>query len=801
MTNYSYTNPSYTFTETFTGGDEVQIATFFPFSYEKMDAYVDDVNSSEWATKTVLGQSEQARDIDLLTITNTAVPVGEKKVIYIIGRQHSAETSSSHMLEGMIDFLISDDLWAEGFRDHYIWYIAPMINPDGVYLGNSRADSSGNDLNRDWGNSDSNEINLVRANIQSVDTAHSVDMFIDWHSQMNDDRWYNFVYSPSGNTFFSILSTWTDFGSQSEGSSTSCEPDSCTARAWATSEGLFMFGFEPTPHLYTWTEESLNEQGKLTAFAINEYFGMFPPSTVLLDDGFEDSTFDINWNDNGATNWLRNISYVHSGVASARAQGSNYSEGPITTDDLDASDAISIKIDLWFRNSGADSGEVILYCYNGSEYIEIADFFDLGPPSEWVHYTETITDSQFFKSNFRIRADADMSSSSEYFRLDDVLITKQTCNGYALTMDVNAPDGGTTDPPVGAYCYTGNELVNISATAYAGCQFDYWQGDVNDINSATTTVLMDEDQEVIAHFLPVIPEGLLADNEIGASSNSDDLILNSAGQDWYESRNDVPALLTLDESDVGGNNTKKAALKNYSISNNVYMTQEFKQSQSSTFDISYEIYIDKIADDSTYDRTAFVFLGDDSEGTNGPVSTSTERFAFLCFYDSTPGDSGDDLEIRAREYNTPAQPWAETSTWTQVASGLSYDRWYTIKIIADIAEGVYDVYVDGVLEANDVSKYEDYSSASVTHIAFSAGSSAKGDFYVDDVISPAYDADNCSAANLDGSDPVNFNDLAILAIHWAETGWDIVGDIDKNRVVNFNDLDRLRDQWLTNCNQ
>ena len=32
------------------------------------------------------------------------------------------------------------------------------------------------------------------------------------------------------------------------------------------------FVFEPTPHLYTWTIDSLNTEGVNTAFAIGEYF-------------------------------------------------------------------------------------------------------------------------------------------------------------------------------------------------------------------------------------------------------------------------------------------------------------------------------------------------------------------------------------------------------------------------------------------------------------------------------------------------------------------------------------------------
>jgi hypothetical protein len=149
-----------------------------------------------------------------------------------------------------------------------------MVNPDGVYVGNSRADFEGNDPNRDWDNNDTVEINMVRNSLESINNEYGIDMFVDWHSQMDDDSWFNYVYSPPGNGFFDILSKWTDFDDQ-YAVGTSCRRDSCTARGYATLRlGLFTFVFEPTPHLTSWTEESLKQQGKYTAFSIDEYFGM-----------------------------------------------------------------------------------------------------------------------------------------------------------------------------------------------------------------------------------------------------------------------------------------------------------------------------------------------------------------------------------------------------------------------------------------------------------------------------------------------------------------------------------------------
>ncbi|MBW2275395.1 MAG: hypothetical protein JRG96_19180, partial [Deltaproteobacteria bacterium] len=292
LTSHSYASPVYTVTQTFTEND-VQIATFFPYSHERMSSFVDTVSGSEWAAKAILGPSHQFRDIDLLIITNPAIPIGNKKVIYIIGRQHAAEAAGSHMLEGLIEFLVADDVYAAGFRDNYVWYIVPMVNPDGVYAGNSRANSEGNDPNRDWhpSNTDTVEVNLVRNDVAGRNAAYGIDMFIDWHSQMNDDGvWENFMYAPSGNLLFTTLSDWTAFDDQ-ETPGTSCSFSSCSSRGYATLYlGLLYFNFEPTPHLASWTEESMRAEGRYAAFAINEYFGLFEGPLLLIDSGFEASS-------------------------------------------------------------------------------------------------------------------------------------------------------------------------------------------------------------------------------------------------------------------------------------------------------------------------------------------------------------------------------------------------------------------------------------------------------------------------------------------------------------------------------
>lgn len=53
-------------------------------------------------------------------------------------------------MQGIIDYLTSQTEEADFLRTHCIFKIFPMLNVDGVVLGNYRCGLEGNDLNRKW---------------------------------------------------------------------------------------------------------------------------------------------------------------------------------------------------------------------------------------------------------------------------------------------------------------------------------------------------------------------------------------------------------------------------------------------------------------------------------------------------------------------------------------------------------------------------------------------------------------------------------------------------------------------------
>ena len=72
-----------------------------------------------------------------------------------------------------------------------------------------------------------------------------------------------------------------------------------------------------------------------------------------------------------------------------------------------------------------------------------------------------------------------------------------TTQTYTLTTGVSPSDGGYISPPVGQY--EAGIQVTLIATPADDYTFDYWEGSASG-TSATTTIIMDSNKSVTAHF-------------------------------------------------------------------------------------------------------------------------------------------------------------------------------------------------------------------------------------------------------------------------------------------------------------
>ena len=79
-----------------------------------------------------------------------ATPYHKKKCMYITARLHSAETHGSQIMKNIIHELVTKSESYDTVLSNYVIKLVPLINTDGVTIGNSRSSLVGLDLNRRW---------------------------------------------------------------------------------------------------------------------------------------------------------------------------------------------------------------------------------------------------------------------------------------------------------------------------------------------------------------------------------------------------------------------------------------------------------------------------------------------------------------------------------------------------------------------------------------------------------------------------------------------------------------------------
>jgi hypothetical protein len=129
---------------------KVWLARFYPYTLSQLVAYLLQIEPSPFVQWEVIGQSAHNRPIHMLTITDFNHSNSEKKQIWMHARSHPAETGSSFLLEGLINFLISDTRDAMAARSNLIFHIVPMHNVDGVVDGNDRSTPDSLNLEVMW---------------------------------------------------------------------------------------------------------------------------------------------------------------------------------------------------------------------------------------------------------------------------------------------------------------------------------------------------------------------------------------------------------------------------------------------------------------------------------------------------------------------------------------------------------------------------------------------------------------------------------------------------------------------------
>jgi hypothetical protein len=151
-TDYYYLSWKMEFTHE---NDTCYFSHCYPYSFSSLLAYIDTLENKKFINKETLCQTLAGNPCPLITITNFDTSEGhwsQKMGVVFTARVHPGETNSSWMMQGILQYLTSDHKHAKYLRNHFVFKIVPMLNPDGVIVGNYRTSLSGVDLNRIYRN-------------------------------------------------------------------------------------------------------------------------------------------------------------------------------------------------------------------------------------------------------------------------------------------------------------------------------------------------------------------------------------------------------------------------------------------------------------------------------------------------------------------------------------------------------------------------------------------------------------------------------------------------------------------------
>ena len=170
--------------------DTVWVAHLSPYTTEPLQQLLDAYQGYPSVTLRTIGSTPQGRLLHLMTLTNTEVSLDQKKVVWLMARQHSWEAGTSYVMDAAIRYLL-DSAQGQVLLDSVVFQIMPMGDPDGVARGGVRFNAYGHDLNRNWDHVVAEEMPEIAAQKTAITTwladGHPIDLFVTLHNTESAD--------------------------------------------------------------------------------------------------------------------------------------------------------------------------------------------------------------------------------------------------------------------------------------------------------------------------------------------------------------------------------------------------------------------------------------------------------------------------------------------------------------------------------------------------------------------------------------------------------------------------------------
>nr|XP_045047000.2 cytosolic carboxypeptidase 3 [Desmodus rotundus] len=136
--------------------DTCYFAHCYPYTYTNLQEYLSSIHNdpvrSKFCKIRVLCHTIARNMVYVLTITTPSKngDSRKRKAVILTARVHPGETNSSWIMKGFLDFILGGSRDAQLLRDTFVFKVVPMLNPDGVIVGNYRCSLAGQDLNRNY---------------------------------------------------------------------------------------------------------------------------------------------------------------------------------------------------------------------------------------------------------------------------------------------------------------------------------------------------------------------------------------------------------------------------------------------------------------------------------------------------------------------------------------------------------------------------------------------------------------------------------------------------------------------------
>ncbi|TPX35801.1 hypothetical protein SmJEL517_g01991 [Synchytrium microbalum] len=189
--------------------DVFYFAHCYPYTYSYLQQTLSGILShpvqSLHVRHTVVGRTIAGNNLDMLTITarcDDPQELAKRCCIFLTARVHPGETNSSFVLHGFMKFILSEHPEARFLREHFVIKLIPMLNPDGVIIGNHRTNLNAWDMNRTWGLENlkqevrAPEIYLAKQCILKTQEKRRVVFYMDLHGHMK--KLATFIYGCRG---------------------------------------------------------------------------------------------------------------------------------------------------------------------------------------------------------------------------------------------------------------------------------------------------------------------------------------------------------------------------------------------------------------------------------------------------------------------------------------------------------------------------------------------------------------------------------------------------------------------------